>query len=162
MTKIENKPHLSNYPTLSNYVRLSRNEVKAFIPFTNKFTFLQAKEALRDLKVRYVESKGVMKRNRLYIDITLVSEAAFNIHAIIEGWNIKNHQKMDDHFNDLYQANPLIICRHLDKLVSEFVEDEHSVIGEVIAVAVELRRAYMRYFSLKNNIDLGFYLDEEK
>ncbi len=161
MTKIENIKQGSNYPTLSNFIRLSSNKVKAFIPFTNKFTFLQAKEAIRDLLIRYIETKGYIKPNGLFIDMTLISEAAFSIHALVEGWDIKDKQTIKEHFDNLYQENPLIICRHLDELTSQFVVDEHGIIAEVIAVTVELRRAYMRYFSLEQNIDLGSYLDNE-
>lgn len=161
MTKIENKSHLSKYPNLSKIVSLNKNEVKAFLPFLKEFTFLQAKDAIRDLLVRYVETTGFVKTNGVFIDMTLISEAAFNIHAIIKGWDIRTHQNIGGYFDDLMDENPLVICNHIDNLIKQFAFNNDSMISEVIIVMVEFKRAYLRYFSLEKNIDLSQYLDSE-
>lgn len=166
MTKIENKPHLIKYKKTLKLIDTDNHNVNPFLPFIERFSFLDFHYATKDLisHCRWLETrdKELGIDRGIYSLIEDVSEMTFNIHALICGWEVRAYHSIEEYFNEMVcESNypPLKTCKELDYLLDIITKDnDYSSLHGIIRVTMEFKKALLRAYCVRNKVDLAPYI----
>lgn len=157
------------YPDILNQVDTELVSVKAFLPFLEKYSFLDANRAMFYSisvsldSVNYdLDFEDNDKAERNYT-LHQLNDLFLRLHLMLSGAKkLLDYDDANELFNNIidknYHFNELNIIKYLDTLILLNTQEKLEIQNKHIKIILELRKSYFRFFHLNGGFDLEEYL----
>ena len=163
--------HKGRYPNLIYQLDIDLKSVQVFLPFIEKYTFLEAYLALNELincalneKIAWHNVTPLDSNNRIYTLHNLASNF-LAIHAILTDWEKESfhYKKAKDYLEEITDKNywyapPLTVARYLDDVLQLSFGDDFNIAEKALNITLSLRKTFLSIYASHNNLDLSEYL----
>lgn len=164
---VESKPNF--YPDLINRVDTSSNNVKAFLPFIKKYSFLNAFQATSEMLHCVLDncSEFTLKDDKnCFYEINRVNYLFINLDYCLNNPSLELgdswiYSDIGEMFENIIGSHSkcLKFVKYIDEIFILSIENKHDIYIENYKILVEIRKAFLRFYTLDNNLDLSEYLD---